>query len=201
MSIWLLAADHEGTIPNDPKLVQKLCYMGSEPDLEALAISGFLEIDDILASTWRQHDAPEIEKTIENRVEVETEAENTHGRIPEKPQKKKNQPIYTPEFEEFWKLRPRRKGPDPKEPAAKLFHSFVKNGVDVEEIMNGLRLYKESVRGKEQTEYVQHTRKWLYHRGWEDDYDDGSEERDEYLRNLGEKFRKEEEEKDNDTHA
>lgn len=43
VAIWMLAADREGTVPDDPVLVARLCFMDAIPDLERLIGAGFLE--------------------------------------------------------------------------------------------------------------------------------------------------------------
>lgn len=78
ISMWILAADNDGWIPDNANLVQKLCYLESQPDLEYFIDQGLIDRGVNLASTWRQHDAPEAE------TETETEAE--------KKQKKKLKP-------------------------------------------------------------------------------------------------------------
>lgn len=42
VTIWMLAADRDGKIPNDPSLVQRLCQMETAPDLELFVKEGFL---------------------------------------------------------------------------------------------------------------------------------------------------------------
>jgi len=73
VQIWLLAADRDGEIPDEPKVLQKLCMLDSEPNLEVFAkqgfISGWRQGDVNVTPERRQHDAPEAE------TEAETEAE------------------------------------------------------------------------------------------------------------------------------
>ena len=54
------AADREGTIPDDPILLARLCFMDAVPDLDAFVELGFLERrqhDANTTPTRRQHDA------------------------------------------------------------------------------------------------------------------------------------------------
>jgi len=74
ISMWILAADNDGWIPDNANLVQKLCYLDSEPDLEYFINQGLVDRGVNLASTWRQHDAPE--------AETETEAEKKQKKKP-----------------------------------------------------------------------------------------------------------------------
>jgi hypothetical protein len=43
IAIWMLAADRDGQIPNNPILIKKICFMCSEPDLNLLIAHGFLD--------------------------------------------------------------------------------------------------------------------------------------------------------------
>lgn len=78
VAIWLLAADRDGIVPEDPTVIQKLCYMDSKPDLEVLIEHGFIEKrrqrDANVTPTRRQRDAPE-ERRGEEEEEEETETE------------------------------------------------------------------------------------------------------------------------------
>jgi hypothetical protein len=56
VSIWILAADKDGDVPNDARLIAKLCYMDEEPDLQMFVAQGFLESDVNVTSSWRQDD-------------------------------------------------------------------------------------------------------------------------------------------------
>ena len=72
VAIWLLAADHDGVIPTSPDVIKKLCYLDSIPDLKLFMDKGFIEHDDTLASTWRQHDQPETETKAETETDCGT---------------------------------------------------------------------------------------------------------------------------------
>ena len=73
ISIWILAADNNGSIPDNPTLVKKLCYLEEIPDLDFFVNQGLLDRGVNVASEWRQHDHPETE--AETEAETETEAE------------------------------------------------------------------------------------------------------------------------------
>lgn len=57
VSIWMLAADRNGEIPDNPTMIQKLCGLDSPPDLQALISFGFIEGDAKVTPTRRQGDA------------------------------------------------------------------------------------------------------------------------------------------------
>lgn len=77
-------------------------------------------------------------------------------------------------FEEFWKEYPKRRGDNPKNPARKLFEAAVKQGVDPDAILRGLRRAKEKNRDKIGTEFIPQAVKWLRDRRWED-YQDSTD--------------------------
>lgn len=82
VSIWMLAADHNGQIPPDPKIIQKLCFMEKEPDLKTLIEHGFIEgrrrPDANMTTARRRSDQPETE---ESRDREETEAEEKNAAV------------------------------------------------------------------------------------------------------------------------
>ena len=41
--IWLLAADHDGVIPASPEIIQKLCFMSEQPNLNKFIGLGFIK--------------------------------------------------------------------------------------------------------------------------------------------------------------
>jgi hypothetical protein len=40
--LWLLAADRDGELPDDPALIKRLCMLDDEPDLGFFVAKGFL---------------------------------------------------------------------------------------------------------------------------------------------------------------
>ncbi|MDD5459711.1 MAG: hypothetical protein PHF37_10005 [Phycisphaerae bacterium] len=73
VAIWLLAGDHDGVIPASSEDISKLCYLSDPLDLQFFIDQGFIENGVKLASTWRQHDAPEAETEAETEAEAETD--------------------------------------------------------------------------------------------------------------------------------
>lgn len=92
VSLWILAADKEGSIPNSPALLQKICFMSKKPNLTKFIELGFIQHNGIrgdvnMTSTRRQDVAPKAE---ENRIE-----------------KDKNR-VYM--FDQFWEAYPKKEG-------------------------------------------------------------------------------------------
>lgn len=63
--MWILAADRDGELTSDRRLLARMCFLDSEPDLEVFARLGFIELDASVTSPRRQHDRPEAEAEAE----------------------------------------------------------------------------------------------------------------------------------------
>ena len=80
IGMWLLAADDDGRIPNDSMLVQRLCYMSCEPDLERFIKLGFLDADAKPTAQRRQRDANVTPRRRQRDApEAETEESSLEG--------------------------------------------------------------------------------------------------------------------------
>lgn len=71
------------------------------------------------------------------------------------------------DFENLWKLYPRRDGS--KKDAKKIFLKLINEGIDYANIESGVREYAKSVAGTEQ-KYIAHLTTWLNGRRWESEY-------------------------------
>jgi hypothetical protein len=81
IAIWLLAADRDGEVPGDPRLVQKLCFMDEAPDLNWFIENDFLEGD---ASVTPERRQPDANVTHQIREEESRGEENTPSASPPK---------------------------------------------------------------------------------------------------------------------
>lgn len=79
VQIWLLAADKDGQISDDPKKIKRVCFMTSEPDLNLFIKLGFIDSDANTAPERRQ-DGVTMTNQRRDREETETEAEKTPPR-------------------------------------------------------------------------------------------------------------------------
>jgi len=73
VAIWLLAADHDGVIPASMNLIQKLCFMTDEPN-----VNKFIELDFIEGTVTperRQDDATVTCQTRLEKTRIEYSAE------------------------------------------------------------------------------------------------------------------------------
>ena len=74
VSIWILAADKDGTIPDSPKMIQRMAMLDTLPNLSKFIELGFLSTtcqphDNQEINPCPQHDAPEKRREEESRVE------------------------------------------------------------------------------------------------------------------------------------
>jgi len=120
-SIWLLAANDGGSIPNDPAYIKLVCCLRSEPDLNLFIERGFL--DNQVAPLRRQLDALE-----ESREELEIE----------KREKGADAPTFAKEFNKsFWPKYPHKTG----KPKALAAYLKARTKATLEEILAGLDRY------------------------------------------------------------
>lgn len=120
--------------------------------------------DGVVTAASRHGDAPETKTKTETKTE-----KKESSRAP-----RADNQILNQKFEEFWKEYPKRKGDNPKNPARKLFEAAVKQGVDPDAIIRGLKRAKEKNRDKIGTEFIPQAVKWLRDRRWED-YQDSTD--------------------------
>lgn len=74
VSMWVLAADKDGSIPTNPTALQKILSLDSEPDLQLFMELGFIEHDANVASARRQDDANVTSARRQDDVSVTSSA-------------------------------------------------------------------------------------------------------------------------------
>ena len=78
--------------------------------------------------------------------------------------------IYVQEFDEVWKLYPRKQG---KSNAEKSYIKARKDGTSKEDILQGLKKYNAYIeRNKVESKYIKMGSTWFNQKCWEDNYDD-----------------------------
>lgn len=85
VSIWIVAADKNGEIPSDPRILRKVCQLDEVPNINKFILLGFLEsdgchCDNHLASSWCHSDAPEERRGEERRYRKDDGEEKTERR-------------------------------------------------------------------------------------------------------------------------
>ena len=89
--------------------------------------------------------------------------EKPFGASADTPKEKSSKKQYTPEFEELWKTRPKRQGPDSKWDAFKAYRARLRDGHTHEQMAEGMKKYEAWLKsqGKANTEFVKATATFL----------------------------------------
>lgn len=163
IAIWLLASRSDNKIPYDPSWVAKRVNATEMVNLRLLAERGFILLDQPLQEAEQvackmqadrlSREEGQVQDIEQQRKIIRTVAKATRPNL---------------NFEEFWKVYPRRKGANPKTPAEKLFLAAIASGVDAAEIIRGARLCAASEGSKIGTEFIPQAVKWLRDRRWAD---------------------------------
>lgn len=129
ISLWVLAADRDGHVPNDAFLLKKICMLDAEPDLKKFIELGLLtptgrQRDASVTPERRQSDAPEADKIIKT---IGSSAKPINP--------------FADEFAELWKMYPKRSGSNPRNKALHAYSARRKEGTLPEDIRDGLMRY------------------------------------------------------------
>ncbi|MED1802989.1 hypothetical protein [Brevibacillus porteri] len=100
------------------------------------------------------------EKTEEGHVEDTEETRKSTN----KNDKETKKEIYTPQFDEFWSVYPRKLS---KADAAKAWNALIKSGASIDEIMTATRNYTDECHGKE-VQFIKHAATFLKNDRWKD---------------------------------
>jgi hypothetical protein len=82
--------------------------------------------------------------------------------------KRKSEEDLKQDFEELWKLYPRKAG---KKDAFKYYKAAIKNGTTNEQIRQGIENYNAWLKAKNETEFIKHGSTFFSKEAWNDDYD------------------------------
>ena len=109
--------------------------------------------------------------TQEKEIDKEIDKDNIKENNKKKSKNPQNRQLEN-EFEEVWKLYPKKVG---KSPARKKYIKARKDGVEFETIKNGIEQYSMYVRGREY-QYIKNGSTWFNQKGWEDEYSKNKKE-------------------------
>lgn len=165
VAIWLLAADHDGVIPASPELIQKLCYMNKQPDLNKFTDLGFIvdgwrQCDVTAASTGRQHDQPDKNRVEKKRIDISSFCNDG--------------------FDIFWKAYPRKVN---KKTAIKVWAKLKPDEPLKQKILSALEIQKKDDQWtRDNGKYIPHPSTWLNQERWNDDVLKPYDWKEEFLR-------------------
>ena len=152
VSIWILAADKDGEIPDCPRIIQKACGLDSPPDVVKFTELGFLvapprgQRDANVTPERRQRDANVTHQSRREEIRVEkSRTEQTHlARAHETPSpvdRHKARFEHTDDFERFKAVYPKRSGSQPWRKAMDAATARLKEGHDFAAMIAGAERY------------------------------------------------------------
>jgi len=94
--------------------------------------------------------------------DTETTRKHTNNNVNKVNKEKKE--IYTPQFDEFWSVYPRKVS---KTDAAKAWNTLIKSGTSIDEIITATRNYATECQGKEM-QFIKHAATFLKNDRWKD---------------------------------
>ena len=110
-----------------------------------------------------------INQPIDEKIkENNTSINNTSKNNIKENKKRKSESELESDFEELWKLYPRKVG---KKDAFKHYKAAIKNGTTNEQIRQGIENYNAWLKAKNETEYIKHGSTFFSKEAWNDDYD------------------------------
>ena len=165
VSLWILAADRGGKIPDDSAVLRSVCGLSKNPDLELFICLGFIE-------KRRQRDA-KVTPSGSHRDAPETETEKIKREKKER-EERQNPPLVPPRgtsdsngFDQFWKAYPRKVG---KGAARKAWSRIRPTQELLQEILNSLAEQKYSDTWvRDAGRYIPHPTTWLNQERWADE--------------------------------
>ncbi len=185
--VWVgllcIASKNNGQLPSldDLSLMIRMKPEKLFEVIESLIISGLIDQNEMILSphNWdkRQYKSDSSTERVKRFRNVtstvsetgpETEQIQTTEKKVIRTVAKATRPAFGDDFEEFWKVYPKRHGANPKHAAAKLFSQAVKGGADPRAIIEGARRCAIADAGKVGTEFIPQAVKWLRDKRWED---------------------------------
>jgi hypothetical protein len=142
VSMWIVAADKGGRLPDEPAMIRKMCLLDGTPDINKFKRLGF--IDAKRMPRRRQPDAPE--------TEAETEAEEETDLKP-----------LIECFDLIWSKYPNKQG---KKTAEGHYNSTVKSEEDYKDICTALSNYISYIENPNTFQGYKHGATWF--NNWKD---------------------------------
>jgi hypothetical protein len=172
----VVAAKHDGCVPDDPDYIKRVAYLSKRPNLKPLIDCGFLEIPQADASERKQEQADAITLLADARPEKESsssknsnkseaETESISGVPPSKHVSKNPLNGHQKDFETFYAAFPKRvKVGD----ARKAYAAALKKGATPEIMLAGAQRYALS-RAREDPKFTAYPGSWLRAESWADE--------------------------------
>ena len=165
--LMTLASDRYSAITSGLAELEKAGYFRREQVFDGNKFAGYEYVIsetphfDFPCSENPKSEIPKSEIPIsENQAQLNTKELNTN--------KSNTKDIYISEFENLWKLYPRKQG---KENALKDYIKARKSGVSYQEIEDGIKAYVNYINvTKTETQYIKHGSTFFHQKSWKDDW-------------------------------
>lgn len=173
VSLWIAAADNGGCVPDDERILRKICMLDDSPDIDKFIDAGFIDprkprSDAKVTSTCQPDDAPETETETEDKKNTASRKDDAEFTDLKPYKTKKGKTLRNgvlASFNEFWKAYSYTKG---KAEAADSFLAVYSPEV-FQDILAGARAEAESrpsiLKSGGTPKWAQG---WLSGRRWED---------------------------------
>jgi hypothetical protein len=179
VSMWILGADKSGTIPDDPRLIQKMCMLDDAPDIAKFADLGFLEPQECHGDNQVVTKTPHSDAADKTRLDKTRLDKKDHSVISVPAGKEK----YSIEFGLFWDTYPSHRRGNKK----KAFEHWKKIPDDLyDEITNHVaaRKSQDAKWIESNGKYIPHAERFLSGERWEEGWIQESKFSDVTQKNL-----------------
>lgn len=154
VSLWIAAADNEGVLPSDPRVLRKICQLDENPNLEKLSKLGLIEgYDANMTPSGSQVDANMTHQIREDKIRSD-KSKHTCAK----------NPAPCSEFENFWKAYPVKKG---KAHALKMWK---RHNPPVDKCLNTIERMRKQDRDW-LNGFIPHPGTWINEGRWNDEPD------------------------------
>lgn len=150
------------------KYISLMCLQHQKGHLSERLIKQICNDNDenILEKFVQDEDGNYYNVRLEEEIAIRTNYSNS--RRANRQGKKAEEPDYTESFNEFYSLYPKKVA---KQHALKAYIKRMKEGIEPETIISGLRKYLDFIsNGGIKTQYIKHPATWLNSEGWADEY-------------------------------
>jgi len=165
VSIWMVAADNNGEITADPRVIMKICQLDTIPSIQK-----FIDLR-LMATTCQPDGNQVVTVSAEPHVNLTHQSRVEESRVEEKKTMGENPPVSVPSkenlFDIFWKEYPKKKKRGDAEKAwkaAKITPGFFP------ELLGAIKKQKQSPDWlKDGGQFIPYPATWLRAKGWADE--------------------------------
>jgi hypothetical protein len=169
LSVWILAADKNGTIPADPRIIQKMCLLDDLPNLSKFIDLGFLQSSGDKVVTAGLPDGAKVAAQSREEESREEESREEESREEEIVISSPSRIKYSDSFKSFWDNYPNHRRGNKKNAYKqwKLVDPDLYNLITDQVLLRGSADAKWQEKGGD---YIVHAERFLSGSRWEDNW-------------------------------